>query len=197
VPTCIDGFDGEMEIETSVADLIVSVVEAVTLPCAAVIVAVPAATPVARPVDEIVAVPLALEVHVTDEVTSCVVLSLKVAIAWNCTVAPAASDGFDGVTAIDATVAALTVKLVDDVTLPLVAPIVVVPAPTADASPLAVIVATAGTEEVHVTLDVMLRTEPSSYVPCATNCRVVPGAPDAPAGLIEIVCSFTGAAITT
>jgi hypothetical protein len=177
--------------------LIVSVVEAVTLPCAAVIVAVPAATPVAKPVEEIVAVPLALDAHVTDDVTSCVVPSLKVAMAWNCTVAPAASDGFDGVTAIDATVAALTVNVVDAVTLPLVAPIVVVPAPTADARPPLVIVATAGTDDVHVTLEVMLRTEPSSYVPCATNCRVVPTAPEAPAGLIEIVCSFTGAAITT
>jgi hypothetical protein len=88
------------------------------------------------------------------------------------------------------------VYVVDDVTLPNVAPIVDVPAPIADASPFALIVATAGTDELHVTLEVMLRTEPSSYVPCAVNCRVVPTAPEAPPGLTEIVCSFTGPAIT-
>ncbi len=66
---------------TSVAVLMVSVVEAVTLPDAAVIVAVPAATPVAKPVDEIVAVEVALDDQFTDEVTSCVVPSLNVATA--------------------------------------------------------------------------------------------------------------------
>jgi hypothetical protein len=61
--------------------LIVSVVEADTLACVAVIVALPAATPVASPLEEIVAVPLAEDVHVTEEVMSCVVPSLKVPTA--------------------------------------------------------------------------------------------------------------------
>jgi hypothetical protein len=77
------------------------------------------------------------------------------------------------------------------------APIEVVPAPTADASPPDEIVATAGADDVHVTLVVIFRTEPSSYVPCATNCRVLPAAAEDPAGLIAIVCSFTAAPIVT
>jgi hypothetical protein len=68
---------------TSDAVLTVRVVEALTLPDAAVIVAVPAAMPVASPTEEIVAVPEALDVQFTDEVTSCVVPSLNVATAWN------------------------------------------------------------------------------------------------------------------
>jgi hypothetical protein len=77
-------------------------------------------------------------------------------------VEPAARDGFDGVTEIDATVAEDTVKVADPVTPLRDAPIDVVPAPTADATPAEVIVATEGTEEVQVTLVVIFRTDPSA-----------------------------------
>ena len=67
----------------------------------------------------------------------CVLLSLYVPVAVNCCVGPLAIDGFAGVTAIDCSVAAVTVSTVEPTSLaPDVALIVLVPTATPVARPV-------------------------------------------------------------
>ena len=73
----------------------------------------------------------------------------------NCCVNPFAIEGFAGVTLIDVSVAAVTVRTVEPLTLPKVALIDEVPAPTPLARPPVVIVATLVVADTHVTLAVM------------------------------------------
>ena len=75
-------------------------------------------------------------------------------MAVNCWVLPAATDGFAGVTAIETSVAAVTVRVVEPTTLPEVAEIVVEPIFSVVARPVAFIVAAAVLEEAQVTLAV-------------------------------------------
>jgi hypothetical protein len=63
---------------------------------------------------------------------------------------PFAIEGFAGVTAIDTSVAAVTVRVVEPLMPPDVASILLVPAATAVANPPAVIVATLVVTELHV-----------------------------------------------
>ena len=72
----------------------------------------------------------------------------------NCWVKPFVIDGFAGVTAIDCSAAAVTVNVVEPLTAPEVALIVLVPAATPVASPALVMVALAGVPEAHVTEEV-------------------------------------------
>ena len=69
----------------------------------------------------------------------------------NCSVWPLAIEGEAGVTAIETRVAGVTVMVVDPVTMPAVALMVVVPTPVALAKPPAEMVATLATEELQVT----------------------------------------------
>ena len=69
----------------------------------------------------------------------------------NCWVKPLATLGLAGVTAIDSSTAAVTVRTVDPVTPLSVALIVDVPVPTPVARPALVIVATDAVAEAHVT----------------------------------------------
>ena len=78
-------------------------------------------------------------------------LSLNVPVAVNCCVRPFASDGFAGVTAIDCSTAAVTVSVVEPVTPPNIALIVLIPGATAVANPPLVIVATDGVPDAQVT----------------------------------------------
>ena len=71
----------------------------------AVMFVVPTPTPVARPVALIVAAEMFDDAHVTELVRFCIVPSLNVPVAVNCCVRPLAIEGFDGVTAIDVSVA--------------------------------------------------------------------------------------------
>ncbi len=71
-------------------------------------------------------------------------------MAVNCCVAPIAIDGLEGVTAIETSAGAVTVKTADPLTVPEVAVIVVVPAATEVASPAELIVAALVTEEVQM-----------------------------------------------
>ena len=73
----------------------------------------------------------------------------------NCCVNPLAIEGFGGVTAIDCNTGAVTVKLVEPITAPNVALIVLAPTATPLARPPALIVAVAGVPEPHVTDAVM------------------------------------------
>jgi hypothetical protein len=98
------------------------------------------------------------ELHVTNDDMSCVVESEYVPVAKNCLVVPFAMLGLAGVTAIDDSVALVTVSVVVPDTVPRVAVIVVEPTATDVASPLEpavlLIVATDTAEELQVTVDV-------------------------------------------
>jgi len=141
--------------DTSVAAVTVNVVLPETLPLVALIVVLPTLSAEARPPPLIVAVVVLDDAHVTLAVRFCVELSEYVPVAVNCCVLPATTDGFAGVTAMDTSVAAVTVKLVFPDTLPLVALIVVDPIPAPVATPALLIVATVVVSELHVTLPVI------------------------------------------
>src|SRR5260370_1282824 len=150
-PLPIDGFAGVTAMDASVAGVTVSSVEPVMLPLVAEIVEVPTPTVVAKPVALIVATVAVAEAH-TALPSTCVELSLNVPVAVNCCVAPLVIDGFAGVTAMEVSVAGVTVSSVEPVMLPLVAEIVEVPVPTAVAKPVSVIVATVAVAEAHTAL---------------------------------------------
>src|SRR5216684_62412 len=150
-PLPIEGCAEVTASDTSVAGVTVSSVEPVMLPLVAEIVEVPTPTAVASPVLLIVATVPVAEAH-TALPSTCVELSLNVPVAVNCCVAPLPIDGFAGVTAMEVSVAAVTVSSVEPVMLPLVAEIVEVPTPTAVANPVLLIVATVPVAEAHTAL---------------------------------------------
>ena len=83
--------------------------------------------------------------------------SLNVPVAVNCCVEPLVIDGFAGVTAINCSVAAVTVSTVEPEIDDDVALIVEFPTPAPVARPAAVMVAVAVVPELQATLDVRLR----------------------------------------
>lgn len=116
---------------------------------------------------------------------SCVLLSLKVPVAVNCFVVPTAMLEFVGVTPIETRVAALTLREELPVTPPELAVILVLPVPTAVAKPEELTEATLAADEDHVT-EVNNCVLPSSKLPTALNCSVVPTAIEGVAGLTAI-----------
>jgi hypothetical protein len=162
-----------------------------------VIVEVPTPAPLASPDALIVAIEVVPELHVTVPVRFCVVPSLKVPVAVNCWVAPLVIDGFAGVTAIDCSVAAVTVRTVEPLIAPDVALIVEVPTPAPVARPAVVIVAIAVVPELHVTVPVKFCVEPSLNVPVAVNCCVAPLAIEGFAGVTAMDCSVAAVTVST
>jgi hypothetical protein len=156
----------------------------------------PTATPLTVPalaVPELstVAIAVLLEVHVAAEVMSFVERSAKVAVAFSGVVLLTATVLLP-VTVIDCSADVLTVNVVVPVTvfpweLVAVAVIVLVPLVNAVANPPEVMLATEGVAEVQVavTLPVVL---PSSLIPLAVNCCVVPTTRFGFAGLTESLC---------
>ena len=113
----------------------------------------------------------------------------------NCCVWPLAIEAAVGATAIDCSVAAVTVSTaVFEVTPLSEAVMLLVPVPTPEARPEALIVATLAVPEVQLTDEVRFCVEPSLYVPVAVNCCVWPLAIEAEAGAIAI--DFNVAAVT-
>lgn len=169
---------GVMSSETKDAPVTVRLVVPEISPEEAVIVADPGESASAEPLAEVSLLILAIEgspqLHVTDEVMSCVELSVKVPVALNCWDVPAASVGFLGVTSIDASAAAVTVREVEMETLPDVAATLVTPADRARASPLdevsLLIDAIVSSDRLHVTDSVMSCVELSEKTPVALNC---------------------------
>jgi hypothetical protein len=166
----IDGFAGVTAIDCNVAAVTVRTVEPLMDDDVAVIVEVPTPTPLASPAALIVAVAVVPDDQVTVDVRFCVVPSLNVPVAVNCCVAPLLIDGFAGVTAIDCSVAAVTVRTVEPLIPPDVALIVEVPTPAPVARPAALIVAVVVVPELHVTVLVRFCVVPSLNVPVAVNC---------------------------
>ncbi len=114
--------EGVTAIDTSAAGLTVSKDEPEMLPIAALTVVEPTLCEVARPFDPeallTAATAAELELQVTADVMFCVVLSVYVPVAVNCSVRPSATVGFVGVTAIEVSAAAVTVYPVDPDTAP-------------------------------------------------------------------------------
>lgn len=144
VPFATLGLAGVTAIDDSVGPVTVSRVEPLTAPEVAWIIDEPAPTAVATPAAVIVAVAGVPEDHVTELVRFWVLLSLKVPVAVNCCVAPLVKVGFAGVTAIDFNVAAVTVTVMEPLTVPDVAVTILVPAALAVISPAPLTVATLG-----------------------------------------------------
>ena len=130
-------------------------------PDVAVTVVVPGATVAATPPPLIVATVLDDEIHVAVEVRFCVLPSVNVPVAVNCCVLPTKSDAVAGVTAIDTTAGAATVRVVEPLKPPELAEMVVVPWAKLVARPPALTVATADAEELHVALLVKFFVVPS------------------------------------
>ncbi len=103
---------GVTAMELRVAVFTVSVVVLVIAPTVARIVLVPTARLEARPLAEIVAAAVLLEVQEAEAVRSSVLLSEKVPVAVNCCVTPTGMERLVAVTAMDTSVAAVTVMVV-------------------------------------------------------------------------------------
>jgi hypothetical protein len=197
VPWAMLAFAGVIASEERFAALTVKAALPLTVPDVAEIFVVPILTPVAKPLTVIEAMAVMDDFQVTTSVTSCKLPSEKLPMALNCCVRPNGMLGVAGVTAIAVIVAEVTVRVVDPKIVPELAEIVVFPAATAFASPwvgtLALMVAAAVLEELHVTLPVRFWMLPSLYVPVAMNCCVVPGAMAGFAGVtaIELRTTFT------
>src|SRR6202022_2626806 len=95
-------------------------------------------------------------------------------MAVNCCGVPFGTDGFAGVTAIDANTGAVTVSVAVPCTVPETALIVVGPCPRVVAAPVALIVATVVADELHVAVPVKSAVLPSPVVPVAVHCSGVP-----------------------
>ena len=193
----IVGFAGVTAIDTSVGAVTVRVVEPLIAPKAALIVLVPVPTPFANPPEVIVATVVVSEVHVAVLVRFCVELSEKVPVAVNCFVFPLAIEGFAGVTAIDTSAGAVTVRVVVPLTAPDAALIVLVPVATAVANPPPVIVATVVVCELHVAVLVRICVELSENVPVAANCSVAPFTSEGFAGVTVIDTSTAEVTVRT
>ncbi len=169
-PKTTIGLEGEMAMELRA--ITVNEVEPVTALRVAEIVVVPAPVAVANPVwAPIVATPVLLEFQEALVVRFCVLPSLYVPVAVNCSLEPKTPLGLEGEMAME--VRAITVNEVEPVTALKVAEIVVVPGPAAVASPvLALIVATPVLLELQVALVVRSCVLLSEKIPVAVNCWV-------------------------
>src|ERR1700681_2368651 len=105
--------------------------------------------PFANPLAVMVAAEGTEELQLTEVVRSCVLLSLKVPVAVNGCVVPAAKDGFCGFTWREIRLGA-TFRLVEPDTAPKAAAMIVFPMARAFAAPLPMTVAIAGFEELQV-----------------------------------------------
>ncbi len=145
---------GVTAIDVSVALVTVSVAVPDMELEAAVIVVVPAAKPIAVPFVGTISLTVATlvedEVQLTLLVTSFILPSAKVPMAVKEVAVVAAIDFVAGLTAMPVKGGAGTVSVVDPLTLPDLAVMVVVPAATVVANPLALMVAVAAVEDVHV-----------------------------------------------
>jgi len=135
-------------------------------------VTLPRPTEITKPVLSIVAIFGSDEVHVTEE-RVCVLPSVNKPTAAIWVLVPSASDGEGGMNEIDTRAAGNTVRIVVPVTEPDSAVIVTAPVPTVVAIPELSIVATAGSEELHVTA-ARFAEDPSLNKPVALKACVNP-----------------------
>lgn len=177
---------GRIAIETSFTGETVSEVDPLTDPSEAAMVVLPLAMLVTSPWLLTVAAAGVEELQTAEPVTSCVLESLNVPVAVICLVVPDGMVEFAGVTAKETRVAPVTVTEALPLTEPEVAVTVVLPVPTAVATPLAAFTeATAALPEDQVT-EGSNWVLPSSKLPVAANCCAVPLASETGEGLTAI-----------
>ena len=162
---------GVMSTDTSVPVPIVTEVEPVTPKADAVTVNVPAFFACKMPLARMFARLFFEERHDTF-VNVAVLPSLYVPTAVNFSEVPFCTRPFDGEIAIETSFTLETVSVVELLTDPSIAVIVVVPVARLETNPRLVIVATAGVEELHSTDCVISCVELSLNVPDAVNCFV-------------------------
>src|SRR5579864_1257691 len=160
----------------------VRIVDPLIVPEVAVIVLLPTAKALAKPALLTVATDWLRELQVTEDVRSCLLPSLNVAVAVNCCAVPEGIEGLLGVTAIALRVG-VTVSLVVPVTEPELAIMFALPGATPVAKPAALTVATVVDAEVQVTEFVRSCLLPSLRVPVAVNCCVAPWVIEGVAGV--------------
>lgn len=153
VVLAITGELGVTLMEVNVGTCTVTTELPVTVSKVAEIVAVPGVVANTRPAVLVVATVGAEEDQFTTPLMFCVLPSLKLPLALNCWNNPATIVGFPGETAMERTVAFVTVSEAEALSVPEVAVIVEPPAPTPEASP-ALTVATLIWAEVQVTREV-------------------------------------------
>ena len=162
-----------METDTRIAGVTVTDTLPLTEFKAAVMVSVPGPVAVANPIVGAESLMLATvaedEVQKADDVTSCVVPSVKVPAAVNWSVVPRGMDGAAAETAIETTAAVVTVRMADPPVDPDVAAMVLVPLVRPRARPLALMVATPVFDELQVEELVRSFVVPSVKVPVAVN----------------------------
>lgn len=180
---------GRIASEARLAALTVAMALPLTELEAAVIVEVPRLRAVASPLTVMEAMLVFEELQVAVPVMSCVEPSENVPVAVNCCNVPSGIDGVAGATAMEVTLAPVTMRLAVEKTLPELAMIVALPAaiPTASpGAPFTLMLATAGFPEVHCTEPLMFCVLPSVNVPAAVNCALVLWAIEIVKGVIAI-----------
>ena len=165
--------DGEIWIDVSWEATVIALVP-LAPPNVAVMVALPAAIALTSPTVSTEATPEFDELQVALLVMSCVVPSLRVAVATRLTIVLGAISKVAGVTVIEETVAVLTVRGAEPVTPLKLAVMLVVPELTAVAVFVPPIVATAVLVEFQLESFVMSWSVPSLKWPAAEKSRVVP-----------------------
>lgn len=165
VPRAMEEPDGLTAIETKAAGTMVMVVLPLTEPEVALMEADPVATLVASPCEPVLLLMVTTEIcdelQLTVAVRFCVLPSVNVPVAVNCCVVPRGVLGSAGVTAMDTSVAGVTVKVLDPDTLPKVAVTVVLPTLVPLATPEVLIVAMPALPVLQATEFVMLSVLPS------------------------------------
>src|ERR1039457_1571911 len=144
-----------------------------TPPEVATMVETPSAIPIASPCVPFTLIPATegfTEVHCADAVKFCVLPSVKVPLAVNCTVVPSAADALPGETASERRLGAVTVNVALPLTPENAAAIVVDPGALLAAIPVPEIVAAFVFDELQVAEFVRFFVVWSLYVPVAVNC---------------------------
>jgi len=161
----------------------------VILPEVAVMCVVPVPCAVAKPLLSIVATLVSDDFQVTAPVMSTVVPSSSVPIAVNCLVWSELIEALVGLIAIERKSATVTVRLVDPLMVTEVAVTSIVPYETPATKPLSDTVATEVSSDDQLTEPVMFFVLPSSYVPVAVICLVLPTTTDGVTGVTVMLDS--------
>jgi hypothetical protein len=203
MPSAIAAPAGVTASDTTAGCPTVRLVDPVTAPCVALIVAVPSPALVASPAPLITATVAAVLFHCAVPVKSWLLPSVYVPTAVYCSVVPNAMLAACGFTVIVTSAAALTVNVAPPLTVPTAIPIVLtpVPNPTLLASPcdpgLLLTVAAPAFDELQCPVCVTSCVVPSVYVPTAVYCCTVPNAMLTVAGVTAIDTSCAGVTFNT
>src|SRR5215831_5010707 len=157
----------------------------------------PVAAPVARPVVLMLTVAVFEEAQVAVLVRFCVLPSLNVPVAVNCTVVPLAIEELPALIVIDCSVAAVIVSANELDVMPLcVAVMLLEPIAAPVAKPVVLMLTVAVFEEAQVAVLVRFCVLPSLNVPVAVNCTLVPLAIEVLGELMVMDCRVAAVTVS-